>query len=963
VNLIGQAPLLIAAGALIAAVIASWLALAKRADGDCGDYWASVVKFTVYLLGLPMLASTLAESVPAVWNSGYHLHFERVRPGAAPFWLALLAPAAVWLLILAWQLMVKPEPRERCNWIAGSAGYVTHRRWVLLCLIPFLQVLIWLGPRSLGGSSDSYPAGSYTTLIVFAVSLVGVALSTPAAHPRAIEDLSGKTEKGSTAALLAWPEAMKAQGIVLERMAVHEASAADASVQRPTGLALRLRSMGARGISGRLAQALEAVLMPEAGRMGKRGNLLLFAPDDAGQVESIALAAWELARGFDLSTLVITPRKDENLGKRFTRWLPGRTGGERSVPIRILQGNPEELGPAGLWLVDAETLSDFLMPRLAEPQVATRIGLVVWCDVHQYSGVLAANLWAISRRLDRILKARGRSDLRTIVLVREAFQSGVQMSSFVRRLLPYDYREEEIVHVERTFARRLELFRVKGHADFLKQSASRSLPERCRHLPLVSTLASASSGWSTSFDASREIPADEINELLSQRIPGGGTILRDQLVPSSSESGASIRHLDESEILSLPEILCQGGRASDAGESHYVGITHSANPYLEYLIGRLTQGQSLQAARRLLGAEGHELIFRRHLLLALSELEDTHSGLLETIIREKEVIDKTLQDLSAQNELDMKEVRFLNARGELVEEHLYRGRHERQQRRHPLTAAGESLAEIVASPEAEGTVWRVDAERLPIEAYPGRVFLANGVRYRVRDWVGAAPQKVECQRENIHSATWRIHTSWFSRLAAAGEPKAVVSSKFSTRKVAASVKYHERVEGVLRREYNLSTGSFVDHSPDWFQPKTTAFDTTGLVIYWNPPPDSRVILALCQALRHVLPIHLGVEEEAVEVVPVEGPMVEGEAAFGLAIVDLYPHGIGLAEAVRDDEYWIRDLLSYTRDWLAAESAQGRNAFQSSPLARATGDNENPRDALDFLKDLLDTRQLAVKANV
>ena len=37
---------------------------------------------------------------------------------------------------------------------------------------------------------------------------------------------------------------------------------------------------------------------------------------------------------------------------------------------------------------------------------------------------------------------------------------------------------------------------------------------------------------------------------------------------------------------------------------------------------------------------------------------------------------------------------------------------------------------------------------------------------------------------------------------------------------------------------------------------------------------------------------------------------------GLVILDLYPQGLGLIEALNDDDDLLRRLLEYTRDWLA-----------------------------------------------
>src|SRR5262249_43719218 len=158
-----------------------------------------------------------------------------------------------------------------------------------------------------------------------------------------------------------------------------------------------------------------------------------FAPDDCGQTEAVALAAVLLDQRFHATTLVVTAERTDVLAARLQRWLP--EGGQAST-VDQEGALPED---ALVWVISAQTLSDRLLPLLKDPLVIKRFGLIVWWHLEAYTGVLAANLWAISRRLHRLLQAQGRQDVRTLALVRSVPHGGAQIAAFVRRLLPHPF--------------------------------------------------------------------------------------------------------------------------------------------------------------------------------------------------------------------------------------------------------------------------------------------------------------------------------------------------------------------------------------------------------------------------------------------------------------------------------------------------------------------------------------------
>ena len=105
-------------------------------------------------------------------------------------------------------------------------------------------------------------------------------------------------------------------------------------------------------------------------------------------------------------------------------------------------------------------------------------------------------------------------------------------------------------------------------------------------------------------------------------------------------------------------------------------------------------------------------------------------------------------------------------------------------------------------------------------------------------------------------------------------------------------------------------------------------------------PDEQDVVSLtslAQMLLDVLPVHLGIEDDALEVVPLTGEFVQNRPAFGIAIVDLYPGGIGVVDAIGEESAFLLQLLGWGRDWLEAcpcRSDQGCPRCLRSPAALA-----------------------------
>ena len=260
---------------------------------------------------------------------------------------------------------------------------------------------------------------------------------------------------------------------------------------------------------------------------------------------------------------------------------------------------------------------------------------------------------------------------------------------------------------------------------------------------------------------------------------------------------------------------------------------------------------------------------------------------------------------------------------------------------------------------------RVDPERVTIQAYPGRVFMHGGWRYKIHDWNAddlARRSWLACDVDDVHSRTWRIRTPTVSRMRADGDPVVIRSHQgLLLKRVSIALEYEEEVSGVLRLEWDVSSGTRRLQESRLVRPLAApAFPTSGVALIFQadsgvPGPDVATLSSLCAALGYVLPVHVGVEEDAIEVVALSSRHIDTTRIDGVAIVDLYPTGIGLVEAFRQDDNLIVHLLECTRSWLAAtvrRSAAQAADLRHAPLGRASRNELDATAALDLLVRVL-----------
>lgn len=955
-------PALLLLLAAAAVALAAQRSIRRHGADQSADFWARVAS-RLTLVVAP--ACLLSAALQTLWPDGYHAgrHVLLDLTGAfgwslrTCFLVALALPFGLWLGLIGFGMrpaLAGPKapggPASR-HFLAAGVGLAASRRWLLLWALPLGVMVVVLLPR-LGGGPGAYPAAPWVFLALLVCSLIGVVWEPVSAQ--AVSPWRAPVEPPAAAVAASWPQALTQGGVPTRLLARWEGR----DRRSPRGsAALRLdqslRRMGALEVAPELVEALAALLAAGSGE--GRCSRVVLAPDGCGQEEVVALAAKLLGRRHNTHTLVITATGAAALAARLARWLPDGAS-------TVIDGG-SQLPPVGtLWVVDAGTLADPLLHRLREAQMEEQLGLVVWWNVQDWSGVLAAQLWALSRRLHRLLDRHGLADLRILTLMRRVAHPDAQQSAFVQGLLPLPFDAESRVEVPvdgpcAVVLHHLPAALSANHAGQLARSA---------------VLASLGGGWTTSIDLG-PLPLLESEALHQQlREAAGGDSLRIE----AAQAEARIQLVQPTQILALPEILSQGGRVASGDGlarmpprgAHHVGLLVSSHePYLRHLLARL-EGKAtvgFGTGRRLIAARAGGTFLRRQLLLALGELPDTRQGLLDTFLNDKELVRSTLEAIAREGNLVRSEVRCLDLQQKLVVDHQYRTRRPTERGGRPLTATHGERVEVRDLAAANGVCWWVDRERLAIEAYPYRVFLAGGQRYRMAEW--SSPEEVvalghvACHREDLPYETWRRRHAAVWDVAPRGVPVTVGSHGRAFRRVVADLWYEEEVTGVVQVATLVSARSAPRPGADYpsrpevrllDEPIRTSFQTRGLLLDFGLPAEAtsgaafeaRGAVSLCEALRHVLPVHLGIQDGDLELVPLWGEE-SAEGLYGVALVELYPGGMGLVQALEGEHDLIARLLGWTRDWLSQCRAQGAlGGVLDTPAARAAAADHLPDPA-------------------
>ncbi len=917
--------------ALVAGVLAD-RAVARRSP-DRGTFWTRGFWLAGLALGLLVVA---AWALPLValdwWQRAWHPMLDLLHPVAlVPHAVALSIGLGAWTLALALGALRGVTGSERGRWLAGSIGFSPSRWWLFwLFTLPLALMTAFAVPRF--GSSlptEDYPGVLLALLALAALTLGFIAASRGRA---AVQPAQPGSKAPPGQELADWPEALRKAGIALETLCRWQAD--------PVQSARADADDGPHSLRERaVPRPLREVLLERS------DSWLIEAPDDAGQLETLAYHAQRQAALANTVVLLISPDDAHGLQRAMARFLPADDAAVVLDPASLRDGAPGSKPAAMVWIADARTLSDRLIGLfLREPRLFRRIRTVAWWDLHRYSGVLAANFWAISHRFDRLVAHLGGQSLRHVATQRGVALPAAQASAFVNLLLPRRFDRREI-NLPAGPARDLSLHLLTGCSAPAGSAAGGSVA-------LAAARASVVAGWPTHLLPPMHLDARTLGRFERDLDDARA---RSNMMPDAVTAGARVLEVDSETLLSLPDIVARTGCLVPQVQVAHVGIVAAfGNPYIEAVLRHLADVPDVLAGmqRRMVAAEPQARTIARHLLLALDELPDTRAGLESTFRREhQDDLAAELRRLADDNHLRRREVRYLaDADGDLrvetaPEYHLVQKLETAPLP--PLTSVGPRLVDVY---DPVGIVVnRVDPERLTIDAYPWRVFIVDGRRYRVRQWDSAddvagpdGSLRLICEREDAPVKTWRVfHPAVTETAPGRGRRDVHLRGTALTRSLVTTV-YQERLTGVLTFEQDAASGRWVRRNDISLPPiRSLPLKTTGMLLH--VPVDliadlPRGLQSVAAALRHVCPVHVGVAEDAVAILPFHNEPVGERIACGVLVVDLYPGGIGLTQSIDEDPDLFMRLLRHAQQWLKActcDSESGCERCLQSPLSLST----------------------------
>ncbi len=940
-------PFSVFAIALSAALLINAAVIRGRPSRDSGDLWTRVLVWTVGLLGLLLAYGWLLRALQAVWwGDGFHPFFDESGPpflsqglqswldSVFPSWRSLFAwlglqwwalgiPFLAWLAVIGFFLALPAPERETGGtrpggWLAGSAGFDPSRHWILYSFVPPLALLLLWTINDLGYGPSYYRAAVWGTLAVAVITLIAIAFSR-GERAAAAMDLAPAARQATPED---WVQAMQRRGFKVQHLYRIEptvsAETPPPQLQDPDALALMERwpRLRERRVAPELIEVIADLFANDPGRRRHGLDRLVLAADDCGQLETIGIAVELTHLRLELVTLVIVPRDSATLAERLAPWVPARRLIHEITPRMQIDNS------ALVWIIDAGTLSERLVELSDNPVLLSRIGLVVWWDLDAYSGVMAANFWAVSHRLHRVIRRKGHGEVRSITFARyhQGFESG--QITFTAQLLPYTYAADDRIVIEPRRWHPIDIHLLEP-TDRLKPTDE---VIQARWDPsLIAARTSVEAGWPTRYELPAALDHIKAGDFLQQRVQGRR--LSQQLLPEQADAGARVMELAPHQALSLGNLLSQGGRASADPQVHHVGLLLPPdNPYLRHLLRLLREDSRsyFGLLRRLVYGQPQPAIVRRHLLLALREMEAVAKGLLSTFQWKADILDPVLDRLTFDQQIQRRDVRFLDANNLLRVDVGYKTS-VAEPRHGPLDTVGETLVSMIDPQGGEDAevLFRLDPERATIIAYQGRVFRHAGRTYRVDQWqVERAKDLLRrptltCTPVDDPVLTWRISEP---RLRRSTELQGVRQSfDEALNQLVIETRYEEEIMGIVEARASEPGGELRVTPIDWGDPiNSLAFSTKGLMLRClaeDVEDYPAGLHTIAQCLAQVLAVHVGVEEDAMRVMAAEDLKVGRRREWGLVILDLYPHGIGLVDVLNDDLTLLRRMLQHTRDWL------------------------------------------------
>lgn len=812
----------------------------------------------------------------------------------------LIMPVLAWFVTVLVPLGRSSLGRQSLHYL-GAINLRLNQSWMLPSLVSMLSVILII-PLMVGAFRSHYPEALYASALIMWINILFLAFSKQVIEGNPSEVIAQRSEPDSPV-FDDWVEALDVKGVPLS----------------PIGVIERERESSSANDS-----ILDIVKKNEESVQSS----IFLAANHSGQIEYIEKLALELLETSFEVVLLVAPKEGVELLQsqlEESELLKGRTN--------IVSGPDYELS-AGKYihLVDPATLSDSLLPRLLpsqnlgrRAQGITRIGAVVWWDLHYYAGVLSTQVWAINHRLNRLIEIYGNSHTKKIGFCMgtgDAFKRGgvYDYHKYIESLMPSDTHQNR-VDVPGKIDRKLDLYQLKSFQ--LLASPNTHINDGFQHILFRSAYASILSGRKTYAFGWEKILTRYDCKQFSELKLRENNFVHEWMVTDIGHAEASILYLDSSNVLAFREIILNAGGVLD---THSVAVLTDGNPLVEYLLGKYLMNGFMPINKRLIAPKPKPETFKRQLRLVLSESKILMSEIVADYRGQRSQINKIIEDArETYAGIEKSEIRYLDNDGNLQIENTYSSSARTQAvYNKPISALKPddfNLTQLECPDRANSKLFLVDTERLWTKYYPGALFKYDGEFFQVDTDVNhwkqaiATHSPIRCETIRTEQQSFRDYRSEFS-VSGAAEQSSVHNLKHTnTLKFSrCSGEYKEILNRVVHRalpgcyEGPQKTGQFYEAKPFAFinsRPNSRAI----ALQFTNPEAaiESDSLLTLAHIFELALPVFFSLKNDDFEV-------VVSEQDKTIYLVESYSDNIGFIDSITVSDIesviaWVLECLS------------------------------------------------------
>ena len=975
----------------------------KKGQSTAPVWAASLVFGSVLITFLFIHAVVCALFFPNKWQSGVHIFPSLVESNSILLFdpiifgglakLSLLLPCLFWLFPLIINNFYQTKTTQ---WFINKTRFLTgnspargvknraNRNWIwILILIPGL-ISLFTAPLLVNKFRPPYPPFLWSAQIWIIFTLLAIYLAKPLDQLILITTV----KKVSKSVKVPWETWMDQQGIKLTKIG----SCKQGKISNPELTDLGSRLLGQirqesmrRIIPANLANACGALLqvgMPNID--SDQFKKLIIGADNCGQLECISVVANSMKKRFNTITLILTAKPDYQLKQRINNFY--QTIGIGRGQVELLTKGMELNRDVSIYLVDLATLSDSLLEKLRPEKQINLVGMLCWWNITSFSGSIGANAWLISRRVRRLFNANGRRDLRLVATMNDPGGKEAQASEFVAQLLE-DFSVSSRVNVNAQSEKNIHFYFVDQVNEFIRSQQFKTEPPKTT--AVMTALASCISDWPTRVELANTITANEyqifvenINDLRrqlgkSESTSNGAAAKTEDIqgLVESDHSSACVRviQLTEDNVITLQQLVNNETHAYQHPDVYVVLVRSQFNPYVNWLAQKLItdiQNNQRPPTRKLVCAQSQPKRISHHLELAIFEKPDRLGSLTAAFSHRSKLVKETLENLQKISPIVSTQVAFIQD-GKLVIDQHYESRSKSNIDSLPLNTTTSRLSGVkdknALSNSTNEYVLKVDEVRMSICAYPYKTFIANGERFQIdREQISSTTNQEDIKNDLFCQKQNRILISFRNYNAIINELRLSDVASFNSHKNNTSIyyargdcQYSETLLGVKHFDQSIDTTGKpkLPISLDDEDPVHTIINDCQM--YWLGLPSVETeeqIVSLAKTLLLVLRVHLGVEDDALSVVPYLKPITDHQINYSLILVDLFEGGVGIIPSV-DEPSFILEILQLCLDWLnqcECQSDQGCVQCIANPIAESMNMAVTPsrKSAIELLENTL-----------